>query len=50
MDWEREKRKDERVASVMLILALAVIAAGIVFQDTVYPAVAAALQWFERAW
>ena len=51
MDWEREKRKDERFANCILIVALVAIALGIVFQPSVYPMIANLADWFEElAW
>lgn len=48
MDWERERKNDERFAAWMLVVAMVLIAAGIVFQPVVYPAIGAALQWLAK--
>lgn len=45
MDWERKKRTDERIGMWLVIIAAALMAIIIKFQDTIYPAIAAALRW-----
>lgn len=45
MDWDRERRKDDRFALWILAVAVLLIAAAIVFRPVVYPLIGAALQW-----
>jgi hypothetical protein len=48
MDWDRERRKDDRFALLILAIAVLLIAAVIVFQPVAYPLIAARLRRHPR--